>query len=98
MRKKFFASIELFLHILSVKLDELHVIPLLSITEELVVQLAVLSRKAARFDDLLIEDRPNTAMLRESAPLFEQQSADRIEQGVIGTVDSKGIGACLYSR
>jgi hypothetical protein len=67
------------LHIRGVKRGECDVISLLPVTEELVVQLSVLSAQTSRLDKVPVESRPDATVFRESPAFLQQQGTDGIE-------------------
>ena len=58
------------MYIGSVKIDEGDVVTLMPITEQLIVQLPVLSTEMSGFDDISVEGCADTAVLAKVMPLF----------------------------
>jgi hypothetical protein len=47
--------------------------------------------ESARLDDVPVEGCTHTAVLRELVPLFEEEGAHRIEQGIVGAIHRKRV-------
>jgi hypothetical protein len=82
------------LHIRSVKRGKFDVIPLLPVTEELVIQLTVFSAQTSRFDKVTVENRPHATVFGESPSFRQQQGTDGIEQRIVRPIDGKGVSFC----
>jgi hypothetical protein len=78
-----------------VKHREFDVIPLLPVTEELVIQLTVLSTQTSRFDKVPVESRPDPTVFGESPAFLQQQGTDGIEQRIVRPIDGKCLGRRL---
>ena len=86
IRKERFTALKQPLHVLRIELCKGHVVALLAITEQAVVQFPVFPGYPPALNDLAVEGRPNSTMLPECVSLFEEQGAYGIEQGVVGAV------------
>src|SRR5713226_1348076 len=89
--KEGFAALQLFLDIGVVKLGKSDIVALLAVPKEAVIQFAMMFGESARLDDFPVEGCTHTAVLRELVPLFQEEGAHRIEQGIVGAVHRERV-------
>jgi hypothetical protein len=75
LREKILASVDLLPHILLIELCEFNVIAFLPITEQSVVEIAMVSSEPTTLNKVLVERCTHPAMLLESTPFFQKQCA-----------------------
>ena len=87
--KKLLASFKLPAHVGLVELHEFDVVAFLPVPKQTVVQIAMFSSKSVGLDDMLIKSGAHAAVLPESTPIFQEQSAHRVKNSIISAVDCK---------
>ena len=70
---------------------------LLPVTEELVIQLTVLSAQTSRFDKVRLKALLHATVFGESPFFLQQQGTDGIEQRIVRPIDGKGVGRCQFT-